>query len=77
VTELSVSDLNQVVRDLGAKIIIPLNYKTDFSGILSLRSLDEYLAGTKFPVRKFDSDEIVVTRGTLPDDPTVYLLKSP
>jgi len=76
-TTLSVNELNQVVRDLGAKIVIPINYKTDLSGILSLRGLDEYLSDTKFPVHKFNSDEIVVSRGTLPADPTVYVLKSP
>lgn len=76
-TTLSVSELNQVVRDLGAKIVIPVNYKTDLSGILELRSLDDYLSQSKFPVRKFNSDEVVIARGTLPDAPTVYVLKSP
>jgi hypothetical protein len=28
-------------------------------------------------VRKFNSDEMVVTRSSLPDVPTVYVLKSP
>ena len=51
--------------------------------IISLRlgagrlSLDEYLDSTKWPVRKFNSDQIVLTRSTLPETPTVYLLKSP
>jgi L-ascorbate metabolism protein UlaG (beta-lactamase superfamily) len=76
-TTLSVGDLNQVVKDLGAKIVIPINYKTDSSGILSLRSLDEYLDSNKLPVRKFNSDELVVTKETLPDEATLYLLKSP
>ena len=76
-TTLSVGELNQVVRDLGAKIIIPINYKTDFSGILSLRSLDDYLAETKFPVHKIDASETVVSRSSLPAEPTIYLLKSP
>jgi len=74
---LSVSDLNQIVKDLGAKIIIPINYKTDLSGIVPLRSLDDYLSDTKLPERKFDSDEIVISRGMLPSEPTVYVLKSP
>jgi L-ascorbate metabolism protein UlaG (beta-lactamase superfamily) len=76
-TAVSVGDLNQMVKDLGAKIVIPINYKTDLSGILDLRPLDEYLGGTKFPVHKIDSDEMVVTRDTLPSEPTVYVLKSP
>jgi hypothetical protein len=74
---LSVGDFNEIVTELGAKIVIPINYQTDLSGNLSLRTLDEYLDGTKFPVRKFNSDEIVVTRSSLPDMPTVYVLKSP
>jgi L-ascorbate metabolism protein UlaG (beta-lactamase superfamily) len=74
---LSVNEFNQVARDLGAKIVIPINYKTDLSGIVPLRPLDEYLTGTKFPVIKFNSDEIVVSRNSLPTEPTVYVLKSP
>ncbi|MCE0522417.1 MAG: MBL fold metallo-hydrolase [Methylacidiphilales bacterium] len=74
---LSVNDLNQIVKDLGATMVIPVNYKTDLSGILNLRSLDEYLSVTKFPVRKVNSDEIVISRALLPAAPTVYLLKSP
>lgn len=74
---LSVSDLNQIVKDLGATMIIPINYKTDLSGIVQLRSLDDYLSDTKFPVRKLNSDEIVVTHAMLPTTPTIYELKSP
>ena len=74
---LSVSEFNQIVKDLGATMIIPINYKTDFSGIVPLRTLDEYLSGTKFPVRKVSSDEIVVNHAMLPAEPTLYLLKSP
>jgi L-ascorbate metabolism protein UlaG (beta-lactamase superfamily) len=76
-TSMTVLQLNQVAADLGAKVIIPINYKTDKSGELPLRTLDEYLAGTKLPARRFDTDEIVLTRDTLPAEPTLYLLKSP
>jgi hypothetical protein len=74
---LSVDDFNQIVKELGATMVIPINYKTDFSGVLSLRTLDEYLSATKFPVRRVNSDEIVVNRAMLPGQPTVYVLKSP
>jgi L-ascorbate metabolism protein UlaG (beta-lactamase superfamily) len=74
---LSVNDFNQIVKDLGASVVIPINYKTDLSGIVPLRTLDEYLSVTKFPVRKFDSDEIIVNRAMLPTEPTLYILKSP
>jgi L-ascorbate metabolism protein UlaG (beta-lactamase superfamily) len=74
---LSVNDFNQVVKDLGATMIIPINFKTDLSGILPLRTLDEYLSATKFPVRRVNSDEIVINRAMLPTEPTIYSLKSP
>jgi L-ascorbate metabolism protein UlaG (beta-lactamase superfamily) len=74
---LSVNDLNGVASDIGARVIIPINYKTDYSGYLPLRSVDDYLAQSKYPVRRFDSDEIVISRALLPSEPTVYLLKSP
>jgi L-ascorbate metabolism protein UlaG (beta-lactamase superfamily) len=74
---VSVGDLNQIAKDLGALMIIPINYKTDLSGIIPLRTLDDYLSVTKLPVRKFASDEIVVNRAMLPPVPTVYILKSP
>ena len=74
---LSVSDLNQVVADVGASVIIPINYKTDSSGYLQLRPLDEYLSQSHFPIQRFDSSEVVVSKKTLPQAPTLYLLKSP
>ena len=76
-TTLSVPEFNQVVTDLGARIVIPINYLTDQSGILGLRGLDEYLGSTKFPVNKINSDQIVLSRSTLPETTTVYSLKSP
>lgn len=74
---LSVSDLNQIVSDLGARVVIPINYKTDYSGYMTLRPLQDYLSQTKFPVRRFDSSEMVINRAMLPAEPTVYVLKSP
>lgn len=74
---LTVDQMNQVAADLGAKVIIPLNYKTDKSGDLPLRTLDDYLAGTKLPVQHFDTDEIALKQDALPTTPTVYVLTSP
>jgi len=75
--QLGVADLDQMATDVGAKMIIPVTYKTDLSGSLQLRTLEDYLAATKFPVRKLDTDEIVVTRKSLPERPTIYCLKCP
>lgn len=75
-TTISVGDFNKIAQDLGASMIIPINYKTELSGILELRTLDNYLSQTKLPVRKVDSDEIIVSHGSLPATPTIYVLKS-
>ncbi len=74
---MTVAELNQVALDLGARLIIPINYQTAYSGDLPLRSLDDYLADTKLPVRKMSSEEMVVTLQSLPASPTVVVLKSP
>ncbi len=74
---LGVADLDQIAADLQAKMIIPVTYKTDLSGSLTLRSLEDYLSATKLPVRKLSTDEIVVTKSSLPARPTIYCLKSP
>jgi len=77
VQALAVADLDQMARDLEARMIIPITYKSDLTGSLSLRSLDDYLAATKFPVRKLSTDEIVVTKNSLPAKPTIYCLPTP
>lgn len=74
---LTVPQMNQVASELGARVIIPINYRTDRSGDLPLRSLDEYLQGTHLPIRRFDTEEIALTHDALPTEPTVYVLKSP
>jgi hypothetical protein len=74
---LTVPQMNQVAADLGARVIIPINYKTPMSGELQLRSLDDYLKETHLPLRRFDSNEIALTHDALPAEPTIYLLKSP
>jgi len=74
---LSVSDWNQVAADLKAQVIIPINYKTEYSGYLELRPLEEYLSQTKLPIQHIDSSEMVVSKSLFPPTPTVYVLKSP
>jgi len=74
---LTVADYDKVVTDIGASIIIPINYKTANSGDLNLRSLDDYLQATKFHAHHIDSDEVLITRESLPATPTICVMKSP
>lgn len=71
------ADFDQVVRDIGATLVIPINYKTAYSGDLDLRSLDDYLGATKFKIHHSDSDEVLITRDSLPSTPTICVMKSP
>ena len=74
---LTVAQLNEVAAQLGPRSSSPSITRRDESGDLPLRTLDEYLAGTQLPVRRFDTDEIALTPASLPATPTVYVLKSP
>jgi L-ascorbate metabolism protein UlaG (beta-lactamase superfamily) len=74
---LNVQDFDQIVRDTGASIVIPVNYKTAYSGDLDLRSLDDYLQDTKFHIHKIDSSEVLITRASLPATPTICVMQSP
>jgi len=70
---LSLADLNKTAAELGAKIIIPIKYKTEFTPDLALRGLDEYLAGRQ-NVRDLKASEFNLTPADIPADPTIYVM---
>jgi len=71
--DLTIADLNKTAAELGAKIIIPIKYKTDFTPDLALRGLDEYLAGRQ-NVRDLKASEFNLTPAEIPAAPTVYVM---
>jgi len=80
--DLSVSDLNKIVADLQAKIVIPIAYRTDFTPGLNLRTLDDYLKdqsvrGQKMPVKRLDKSEFAINPALLPSQPTLYIPAMP
>lgn len=70
---LTLADLNKTAAELGAKIIIPIKYKTQYTPDLALRGLDEYLAGRQ-NVRDLKASEFNLTPADLPADPTIYVM---
>jgi len=76
-TWLTVADFDQLARDIGASIIIPINYKTPYSGDLELRTLDDYLHDTKFRIHRINSEEVLITHASLPAVPTICVMRSP
>ncbi len=67
-------ELDQMVLDVGAQVVIPIDYKTQYTGDLGLRELAEYTAATKFPVVHLGGPEIIISSGTLPGKPVIYCL---
>jgi L-ascorbate metabolism protein UlaG (beta-lactamase superfamily) len=72
----SVPDLKNIVRDTGAKIVVPIKYNTMKTGALDLRELDDFLEGLG-PVEKIDGAEFEIRPSLLPKETTYYILKSP
>lgn len=74
---LTVTDLNRIVTDLQAKIIVPITYKTEQTPDMNLRSLDDYLKDQKLPVKRLTKSEFSVNAELLPAQPTIYIPANP
>ena len=72
--DLSVAELNKIAADLGARIIVPIKYKTPLTGDLDLRELPEFLKGTPAKVQDLHAAEFTLGPADLPAQPTVYVL---
>ena len=77
--DLSQAELDKTVHDLNPKIIVPILYKTPFSGDMNLRPLDDYLKENKkspspMPVQDLKASEFTLTPDQLPATPTIDLL---
>ncbi|HEY8966778.1 MAG TPA: MBL fold metallo-hydrolase, partial [Candidatus Methylacidiphilales bacterium] len=75
--DLSPADLARIVSDFNAKIVIPICFGTQYSGSLDLRSLDDFLAAWKGPVKRIGGNEITLSPSALPKETTLYVLDYP
>lgn len=75
--EISVKDLNGIVKDLDAKVVVPIKYGTDKTTRYRLRTLDEYLAEVDLPVKRAGSNQFKINRELLPEKPHVYVVEPP
>ncbi|MDE1169643.1 MAG: MBL fold metallo-hydrolase [Verrucomicrobium sp.] len=74
---LNPAELAKIVEDTGARIIIPIAYRTKYSADMKLRSLQEFFAG--LPSKPLVKDlkgsaELSLKPADLPEKPTYYLL---
>lgn len=72
--DLSVSDVNRVVKLLEPKVIVPIKYKTDLSGGFDLKPLEKFLEETDYPVKEISENTFNLRPDMLPSEPTVYVL---
>lgn len=73
---LSNNQLWELAQSLKARWIVPITYQTPKSRRLELRSLDEF-EKRDIPVRDVGTPEFIFQAETLPEVPTLLLLKSP
>lgn len=73
--DFAVEDMIKVVGDLQAKVVFPIKYRTKWTPNFDLRKLDDFLAENPLPVRRIESQEVQLSRSSLPSEPTVYVLQ--
>jgi L-ascorbate metabolism protein UlaG (beta-lactamase superfamily) len=73
--DLPVNDLNRIVADLGAKIIVPIKYRTGSTGNLRLRPLDDFIRDQTIPVKEVETNQFKVNRESLPPQPAILVLR--
>ncbi|HID95395.1 MAG TPA: MBL fold metallo-hydrolase [Candidatus Latescibacteria bacterium] len=64
---------SQVVKQLSPKLVVPMHFKTK-SVRLPIAPVDEFIKGKK-DVECLDSSEITITRGALPEQTRIVVLK--
>lgn len=74
---LPVKDLVKMATDMGAKVIVPVKYKTEMTGGLRLRGLQEFLDECELPVRRLESHLFRVNGDSLPSKPEVWVPAMP
>lgn len=73
---LSVSEILRNAELLGAKWIVPITYKTARNSKIELRPLSSVHFGS-LPVQQANSSEFIFHAKSLPEKPTVLLLREP
>jgi hypothetical protein len=73
---LSLETLDDLVKDLHPRIVVPISYKTEWSGALDLRDLESYVKG-RSNVKRIGVSEFSVSLEDLPPKTMIYVLSLP
>jgi L-ascorbate metabolism protein UlaG (beta-lactamase superfamily) len=69
---INVDGAEKVLKDIGAKVIIPMHYRT--AGLPFLGDVEEFLSGKDNVMLSIDS-EVELIRDSLPEKPKIIVLK--
>jgi L-ascorbate metabolism protein UlaG (beta-lactamase superfamily) len=74
--DLTPTEILKMAHDLGAKIIVPIKYKNQWSQDLNLRPLSEFMAAVppEIPSKDLQASSFTITPEQIPPSPTIYLL---
>jgi len=73
---IDVPQVDRLTEQLGAKIVIPMHYKTQHTGSLRISGVEPFLAG-KSHVRRLKGSSATIAKETLPKQRTVWVFKTP
>lgn len=67
-------DLRKLIDQLNPRVIVPMHYKTPYTGSLPLGRLDEFLKlNPDLPVRKLDETKFTVSKGSLSEKLEIWI----
>jgi L-ascorbate metabolism protein UlaG (beta-lactamase superfamily) len=73
---LAVEEWRRIAKELKARVIVPVAYKSNYNANLDLRPLDEFLQG-ETNVVTLKSDQFDISHQELPVEPAIYIPQYP
>ncbi|MES2307750.1 MAG: MBL fold metallo-hydrolase [Verrucomicrobiota bacterium] len=73
---LAVEEWRRIGKELNARIIVPITYKSNYNANIDLRHLEEFLQG-ETNIVPLKSDQFDISHQELPVQPAIYTLQYP
>ncbi len=73
---LAVEEWRRIAKELQARIIVPITYKSNFNANLDLRSVEDFIQGETLVI-PLKVDQFEISREELPSQPAIYIPQYP
>jgi len=73
---LTNDDRDKLIAQLKPKVIVPMGYRTSYSSQYAFGPLSSWPTGS-LPVQRMASNSFTISKATLPEVPTVFILDTP